>query len=362
MVATVTSAVSLACNTRANDDGPAAVDDDVSLAPRVVTEPVKHDTDDPAIWIHPSDPSESLVIGTDKDEDGALFVYDLLGRTLRVVSGLQRPNNVDVAYRLMVDSVPTDVVVATERYTSKLRVFRLPDMTAIDNGAIDLFDGEELRAAMGVALYTRPTDDALFAIVSRKEGPSDDYLWQYRLADDGTGKVKGTLVRTFGAFSGKEEIEAIAVDNALGYVYYSDETFGVRKYHADPDAPNADEEIAVFAQDGFQGDHEGISIYEVDDGTGYIIVSDQQDVNEFHIYPREGSPDNPHDHPLLKVVKTQTVDSDGSAVTSAALNETFSDGLFVAMSGDRTFHFYSWADFAGDDLRVASKGVRVDGE
>ncbi len=46
--------------------------------------------------------------------------------------------------------------------------------------------------------------------------------------------VKGTLVRKFGLFSGKKEIESIAVDDALGYVYYSDEGYGVRKYYADP--------------------------------------------------------------------------------------------------------------------------------
>ena len=30
------------------------------LAPTVVTEQVKYDADDPAIWIHPTDPTRSL--------------------------------------------------------------------------------------------------------------------------------------------------------------------------------------------------------------------------------------------------------------------------------------------------------------
>lgn len=327
--------------------GPAPVGGEV-IEPRRVTEPVKHDADDPAIWIHPDDPSRSLIIGTDKHEDGALFAFDLQGRTVKTVSGLRRPTNVDVAYGLMVDGKRTDVAVTTERYTNKIRVFSLPDMEPIDSGGIDAFAGEELRVPMGVALYTRPSDGALFAIVSRKEGPTEGYLWQYRLADDGSGSVTGTPVRAFGSFSGVAEIEAIAVDQALGYVYYSDEAYGVHKYLADPNTPGADEELALFATEGFQGDREGISIYEAGDGTGYIIVSDQQEVNEFHIYTREGTPDDPHDHRLVKIVKASTTDSDGSDVTRTALSAEFPDGLFVAMSDDRTFHLYAWADLAGE--------------
>ena len=60
--------------------------------------------------------------------------------------------------------------------------------------------------------------------------------------------------------------EAIAVDDQLGYVYYSDEGKGVRKYYADPEKGN--DELALFATTGFTEDHEGISIYQLTDSTG----------------------------------------------------------------------------------------------
>jgi myo-inositol-hexaphosphate 3-phosphohydrolase len=88
-------------------------------------------------------------------------------------------------------------------------------------------------------------------------------------------------------------------------------------------------------------------------------VSDQQ-ANEFRIFSREGEPDAPHDHRLIKVVRVSTNESDGSEVTSTALGERFPFGLFVAMSDDRTFQLYSWADIAGDDLVVAPNGVTSD--
>jgi 3-phytase len=328
-----------------------------ALRPTVITERVVHDSDDPAIWLHPTDRARSLVVGTDKNVDGGLYAFDLDGRIVGKVLGLKRPNNVDVGYGLPLGGSGVDIAVVTERLANAVRVFRLPDLAPLDGGGIPVFEGEAQRDPMGIALYKRPRDGALFAVVGRKAGPSGSYLWQYRLEDDGTGRVRATKVRAFGAWSLKGEIESIAVDDALGYVYYSDEWVGVRKYHADPEAPDAAAELAHFGKEGFREDREGISIYTLRDGTGYILVSDQQ-ANQFRVFPREGSGGDPHRHPLVKVVPTSTIESDGSEVTSASLGPRFPDGLFVAMSEGGTFHFYAWPDVAGGELVVARDGVR----
>ena len=316
------------------------------IQPKVITDAVPHDTDDPAIWLNPKDVKKSLVIGTDKDIDGGLYVFDLNGHILpdKTVKPLKRPNNVDVEYGMKLKGKLVDIAVVTERLTHKLRIFRMPDMAPLDRGGIEVFRGEagaEERDLMGISLYRRPDDGAVFAVVGRKTGPSGSYLWEYLLHDDGSGYVTATLVRKFGRFSGKKEIEAIAVDDALGYIYYSDEGAGVRKYYADPVKGN--EELALFATEGFTEDHEGISIYEKTPATGYIIVSDQG-ADKFHIFPREGAADNPNNHPLLKVVKVAAHESDGSEVTSVPLGDMFPKGMFVAMSNDRTFQYYSWED------------------
>ncbi len=329
------------------------------VKPVVVTDTVKHDTDDPAIWINPNDLSKSLIIGTDKDSDGALYVFDLSGKAIeeKTVRNLKRPNNVDVEYGLILNGKPVDIAVATERESNKIRIYSLPDMKEIDNGGIEVFVGEKERDPMGVSLYKRNSDGAIYAIVSRKSGPLVGYLWQYLLKDDGTGKVTGTKVRSFGNYSGKKEIESIAVDDKLGYVYFSDEQFGIRKYFADPEVKDANKELGIIYTTDFLEDNEGISIYEVDDKTGYILVSDQK-ANRFRIYTREGTPAdpeeelaaNPHNHKLVKVVNVMTNNSDGSEVVNIKLNDKFPGGLFVAMSDNKTFQFYSWADIAGKDL------------
>lgn len=341
----ITAAVALAmagCNSTAQNNGAS----DPLIKPAVVTEKVKYDSDDPAIWINPVDHSKSLIVGTDKNDDGALYVFDLNGKIIadKVVHNLKRPNNVDIEYGLMLKGRATDIAVVTERHTHKLRIFSLPDMTPVDGGGIDVFNGEtgnEYRDLMGISLY-KNTEGKIYAIVGRKTGPTDGtYLWQYLLEDNGNGTIKATLARKFGKYSGKKEIEAIAVDDALGYVYYSDEGFGVRKYYADPAKGN--QELAVFGKTDFTQDHEGISIYQSGDSTGYILVSDQQS-NHFNVYPREGDKGNPNQHTLVRKLHLSTMESDGSDVISVPLNPVFQKGLFVAMSTDGTFQYYKWED------------------
>jgi 3-phytase len=294
------------------------------IQPVVITSPVRYDTDDPAIWINPVDPAQSLIVGTDKDSDGGLYVFDLQGKEVpgKTVHGLKRPNNVDIGYGLKLGGQPMDFALVTERETGKLRAFRLPDLQPIDNGQLDVFAGDAAgeRMPMGVAIYTRPADGAMFAVVSRKTGPKEGYLAQYRLEDDGTSHLKFTMVRKFGTWSGNKEIESVAVDNELGFIYYSDEGVGVRKYYADPAQGNA--ELALFARTGFTEDHEGISAAD------------------------------PNAYPELKAVPVAAHFSDGSDVTNVPLNKQFPHGLFVAMSDNRTFHYYRWEDMLGKDLKA----------
>ena len=320
------------------------------VLPAVITQRVANDTDDPAIWINEKDLSKSLIIGTDKGNDhgiGALYVFNLEGEIVHTVDSLLRPNNIDITYDFEFDGQLIDIAVCTERIKNCLRVFKLPEMTAIDEGGIPVFEGDSLRAPMGIALYSPPSESKVYAIASRKSGPLSGYLTQYELYTE-KGQVKGKWLRNFGKFSGVKEIEAIAVDNELGYVYYADENVGIRKYYAHPDS--SDQELAFFGTKDFAGDQEGISIYKTADSTGYLLISDQQ-ANAFQVYSREGTAENPHLHNHLKTVFTSTLESDGSEVTNMPLTANFPKGLFVAMSDDGTFHYYNWQDIAGIELK-----------
>lgn len=320
------------------------------------TATVPHDPDDPAVWVHPTDPARSLILGTDKiARTGGLYVFGLDGAVRQTIAPLDRPNNVDIEHGVATPAGPIDIAVLTERRRHRLRVFRihgdagrLEDLAPAGLPVLGGMRGAR-QQPMGIALYKRPRDGAVFAIVAPKLGDEREYLWQYRLTFDGAAS-QATLVRRFGAFSGlgpapdvDGEIEAVTVDDALGYVYYADEQYAVRKWAADPDDPARDQELAVIGRDGYLGDREGLAIYRRDDATGYLVSSDQvEGGTRLMIYPREGRPGAPHDHRLLAVIPTPADATDGLEVVSRPL-PGFDGGLLVMMnSRPKNFLLFPW--------------------
>jgi 3-phytase len=308
----------------------------VEVAPFRATEPVTHDPDDPAIWVNRDDPEASLILATNKVKapDGALVVYGLNGRIRESMVGIDRPNNVDVEYGL--DGI--DIAVVTERLKDRLLVFEVNASGLTEVGAIEC-----CQEPMGIALYKRPADGAIFAIVApkgREDSPRSNYLHQFRLTRQPSGSVTGALVRRFGDFSGTKEIEAVVVDDELGFVYYSDEGAGIRKYRADPAHPRAHRQVAIFGQEGYTGDREGLAIYRSEARRGYLIATDQQPGSSvFHVYRREGA------NRELFTFRGGSDTTDGIDAASEHLGPEFPRGIFVAMnSSGKNFLIYRWED------------------
>lgn len=348
-IAVLIATISLqACNT--TPSAPAKADeqneDSLVVKPVYVTEAVDYDTDDPAIWIHPTDASKSFFVGTDKDENGGLYAFDLKGKIIsdKVFKPLQRPNNVDIIQNVPFGDTVIDLALVAERFTHNIRVLRLPDMVAVDGGGIPAFvgeEGEEQRDLMGISSYQNPKTKESYVIAGRKTGPQDStYLWQYKINVIADTLVTADLVRKFGYFSGVKEIEAIAVDDANGFVYYCDEHTGVRKYYADPAKGN--KELTLFGENLFADDNEGIAIYETSVTEGYIFVSDQG-IQKLQVWDRSKTDVN--GKPLyLGFVKYEALETDGIEITNVHLNQDFPKGMLVAMSDDKTFHMYSMED------------------
>jgi 3-phytase len=302
---------------------------------------------------------------------GGVYVFGLDGKLKHTIAPLDRPNNVDVEYGFRLGGRAVDIAVVTERLKNRLRVYSIAaDGSAVYDVArnglrVMLGTTGEAAQPMGIALYKRPRDGAVFAIVAPKTGGAFNYLWQYRL-EDANGEARIRFVRRFGAFSrigptpnGIGEIEAVVVDDALGYVYYADERFGIHKWHADPDHPDAGKELAVLGRQGYHGDREGLAIYTRPDGTGFLVSSDQvPGATRLMIYSRAGRPGNPHDQPLMAAVPTGADSTDGLDVTSKAL-PGFPDGLLVMMnSAPKNFLMYRWSTVLA---RVTAAGIGTRG-
>jgi 3-phytase len=319
------------------------------ISPKVITEKTPHDTDDPAIWFNKAVPEESIVFGTDKDEvNGGVYAYDLNGKIIeeRSLTGLSYPNNVDVAYDFKVnDSTTTDIIMFTEREKHQIRLFSVPDMKSLDQGGFPVFEEEtslDSRRPMGIAIYTDPQTGRVFPIVSRKVGPESNYLHQYELLSDSLG-IRLKLLRKLGKFSGKKEIEAVAVDDEMGFLYYADEMHCIHKYYAHPD--RGSEQLDCFGADFFERDIEGIAIAAYPKGQGYLIVSDQQ-AHSFSVFDRKTNS-------FIKQLNLGTRETDGCEVSTENFGTQFPNGLMVSMTDSREFFFH--------DLKQIIDALQVSG-
>jgi 3-phytase len=158
-------------------------------------------------------------------------------------------------------------------------------------------------------------------------------------------------VRRPGSFSGRGqppdepgEIEAVAVDDELGFVCSADERLGIRKWAADPDNPDAGRELAVFGTDGYLGDREGLDVLATPGG-GVIVSADQvPGGSRLHLYSRSGGPASRHVHRRLAIVEAGADGTDGLEAVPAPVG-AFTGGLLVMMnSGPRNFLLFDWRD------------------
>ncbi len=321
---------------------------------KVQTEPVPHGgdaADDPAIWLHPTDPARSLILGTDKR--GGLLVYDMDGRQRQLISEDSRPNNVDVLYGFKLGGKTVDLAVASVRAagSSGVKVWaidpaagRLSDVTA--GKVLAVFDG---RVPYGLCTYRSPKDGRCYFFVNSAGGQVEQHL----LEEAGEGKVKARRVRAFGL---KSITEGCVADDELGQFYIAEESVGIWKFPAEPDGGNQGRLIAKVGEHGLTRDVEGLTIYYAAGGRGYLIASSQGS-DTFKVYTREG------DNRFVVTIdpaggKIDDVsDTDGIAVTNRPTSKLFPAGFLVVQDGsnsggNQNFKLYDWRDIAAADLLV----------
>jgi 3-phytase len=337
-----------------------------TIPAKATTSPTGNDVDDAAIWIHPTDPLKSVVVINDKGPDSTrsgLYVYNLNGVQLQKVS-MHKPLNPDVRYNVKFDNVIMDVLVCIDQESNnsaynKVHVFK------IDPAKADASSGflTEITASAGIStgqtlayghgLYKRPSDGALFSVVSPY---SKNDFTQIQLQGDGTGKVKGTQVRKWGGTDiGGDVCEGICCDDELGYIYICDENIQILKYWADPDKNN-NTLVSSFAKtDGIAGDREEINIYRCDNNTGYILMSSQGN-DQIKVYDRVT---NDFKGTLLP---EGMKDCDGVDVTAIPAGTQFPHGfaaLHLGTIAGSSYSFYDWSDIAaGLSLNTPCDAVR----
>lgn len=315
------------------------------------------DADDPAIYVHPTDPSRSLVLTVVKN--AGLRVYNLAGELVQEINpGGIRYNNIDLQYGFQLRCESIDIAVATDRNNDRLVIFKitpnpatpgqyLEDIT--DSSIGTLFQADPFappysasnRSAYGIALYRSPLTQDYYVFVNRRQTGD---VAQYRLIDTGNGTIGAERVRNFtvpippGAPANTNpQLEGMVVDQETGFLYIGQENVGIWKYLAEPDSNNNSgvliDRVKAVGGTILEDDVEGLTIYYGPNGTGYLLASSQGN-NTFVVYSRDG---NNQYLGRFAVGPSGSIDgvqeSDGADVINVPLGPNYPFGLFVTQDG-----------------------------
>jgi len=299
----------------------------VDVLPTVETEPANGSDDDTAddacIWIDPTDPNLSLIIGQSKDDShGGIHLYDLSGHELEFYEH-GKMNGTDVRYNFPLGGELVDIVVASNRSTVSVDIYKvdpskrqLKRVGTIPTGRTQIY---------GVCMYHNPTTNEFYAIPNHKDGT----VQQWRLLDDGTGQVIGTKVREFDVGT---QPEGCVADDEFAKLYIGEENVGIWKYGAEPTDGTSRVSVDTVSSGHLTACVEGLAIYYTTDQAGYLIVSSQGS-NTFAIYQRRGNNDYIE---TFRIVSNDALGIDGCTttdgidVTNVSLGSAFPKGLFIA--------------------------------
>ena len=306
------------------------------------------DQDDMCVWVHPDDPAKSTVISSDKSKK-KLFVYDLNGSVVQSLP-VSKPGNIDIRYGFPLNGEKIDIVAYNDRESSLVKVFKIDPITrelsCVDDGNIKTV------VNYGFTLYVSPIPKKYYAFVS-PDPHEDNKIWQFELFDNGSGQISGNLVRSFAIVDG-ERVEGMVADDETAKLYIAEENVGIRKYNAEPDGGLEGELIRSTANDPLEEDIEGITIYYLPDGKGYIIASSQVSDIEFGTHYDVFEREIPHKY-VTSFMLDQVGSTDGIDVCSANLGSGFPDGIFLAHNGSqkRQIVVTDWGKIAnGEGLTI----------
>ncbi|MDP9525872.1 phytase [Pseudomonas protegens] len=293
--------------------------------------------DDPAIWVHPQQPSLSRVLGTNKKQ--GLLAYDLQGKLLQELA-VGRLNNVDVRPNFKLGQQTVDLAVASNRDRNSLSLF------AIDRASGELREAGEiptpLKAIYGLCLF-QPASGEIYAIANDKDGT----FVQYRLSAP-SGSAQGELVRQFKVAS---QPEGCVADDQRQRLFLGEEDVGVWALDARPEQP-ATLHSVIKVGGLLQADVEGLALYQ-SNARDYLVISSQG--NDSYLVLDAEPPFASHGAFRVSLNARAGIDgaseTDGLEVTSANLGGPWSQGLLVVQDGRKrmpeqtqNFKFVPWAE------------------
>jgi len=327
--------------------------------------------DDTALWLHPTDPSRSVILGSNKSEStyGGIYAFGLDGGRWDSAGSWgasnwfdqgKKLNEVDLSYGFRAGADRWDLVAAANRTDDRIDFFRVLTDTAGDFAGLagagsistSVLGGDN---PYGLTLFHSDSLDKHYAVGSSKNGT----VAQWELAYN-AGVITGTHV--WQADVSDTEVEGMVPDDVNEVIYISGENTSIYRYQT---AGGVIQDAGRVTVDSVSGPHltadiEGLTLYYGSDGSGYLIASSQGD-SQFAVYDREFADGLANNHIVNFTIGENSGagidsvgDTDGIDVTNANLGGQFGSGVFFVHDGSNSgrpisnIKLVSWADVADE--------------
>lgn len=274
--------------------------------------------DDPAIWVHPTDPALSLVLGNDKK--GSLETYNLDGtRVQRITSATLFWGNVDVR---------GDYVMAVN---GGVRIYTVDPATRLLTPATESSTGKIATSGEGLCIYDpgQPgaTDGLYVYTITRSVGR----VRQYSLTDyDLDKQLASVLVRDFTIGT---EAEGCVANDQNGDLFISEEDVALWRYGAMPTDGTVRTMVAQVNGD-LPADAEGVTL-----AGGYLFVSAQNvaapNQNWVNVYLDSAPYTYVKSFRVVAGTASDDCDrTDGIMAYAGNLGPLFPSGVFICQDGN----------------------------
>ncbi len=315
----------------AADVAPAAAALAASTVPGVMpsaeTKPMANDgdaADDPAIWRHPTDPSRSRIIGTNKQY--GLLVYSLQGKLLQSIPA-GRINNVDLREGFKLGGKTVAILAGSNRSTDSVSLYAI-DASGTLRDVADGVQASGLADPYGLCLY-RSADARTYVFLN----DSDGRYRQGELLATTEGRVRIEWRREFRFDS---QPEGCVADDETGVLYAGEEDVGLWRMDASPDSPTGKALVDHTGEGGnLVADVEGMGLWHGANGQGWLVVSSQGE-DAYAVYERGGT--NRYVGKFRIVADPASgidgaSETDGLEVSSASFGGAYAQGLLVVQDG-----------------------------
>jgi myo-inositol-hexaphosphate 3-phosphohydrolase len=312
-------------------------------------------TADPAIWVNPTEPTQSLIFGAN-NADG-LTVYNMAGAkqantgaASSAVTGVDTRNNVAVA------GAPASVVMAVgddgnaQHPHGSARIYVIDDPATgklIDKTATTAITPDWHQGNMSmVCLYQSPDSHNTYAFVLANNGQME----QFQLIDDGAGKINLQIVRGYHttpttvadwdvtADAGSQPGGCVA-DDEMKTLYVAEKGKGIWKFGAEPSDPMTGTLIDT-ASTGTPAGHLtnntlGLALVKTGSDSGYLLASSPSALatdpgaDSFMVYDRAAGNAFIRSFHVIAGTLDNCERTDGIDAAMGSFSTTFPSGMFI---------------------------------